>query len=408
MFFNNAYKINPFIEIPVFPDEKFVLMYPINGVINIKNCSYIITSRGRIFSLMNNSGEVEELHPRTDYKGYKQIGLFRNDGTRSQFQIHRLVCIYFNFIPGCEKLLVNHKNGIHDDNRIENLEWMTNQENQIHALRELHSKNYALSDITISAIQEDLNLNKLSYLDIANKYNTTMSNVRAIANDTYNKEDPIDNADKAIYEEAILIPPETVNFIYDELLNGASVKDVANRHSVSISAVAAIRDVHPAYKEILGYKQPIKNGARGVKSIDNLDEETIISIYNDKLNGESVAKLSIKHNVSENVINNIIKCKGKYCYLQYKYGLKPLYGNSNYRVYVNIDEELAQKIYDMCLTKTNKVVSEITGVSIERIMDIKQCRNAYSYLKTKYGLEPQPLYERKDYKYFKDIKEGGI
>ena len=67
------------------------------------------------------------------YGGYRCVNLYEN--TKSNLKrkkVHRIIAI--QYIPNIEnKETVNHKNGIKTDNRIENLEWNTILENNVHA-----------------------------------------------------------------------------------------------------------------------------------------------------------------------------------------------------------------------------------------------------------------------------------
>jgi len=71
--------------------------------------------------------------------GYKSVSITSDTHKHEQVLMHRLVAIYF--IPNPLNLpQVNHKNGIRSDNRVENLEWCNNSQNNKHAFDILNRK----------------------------------------------------------------------------------------------------------------------------------------------------------------------------------------------------------------------------------------------------------------------------
>lgn len=96
---------------------------------------YQVSNYGRVRSLKMASGQI--LKPSTDgRKGYLHIKLYTAAGPRMK-KVHRLVADAF--IPNPDsKPQVNHINGNKADNRVENLEWATQSENQRHRFDVLH------------------------------------------------------------------------------------------------------------------------------------------------------------------------------------------------------------------------------------------------------------------------------
>lgn len=100
------------------------------GVYQINSVGIVRKSDGsRIYKPVNNGS------------GYAEITL-RSAGKAKRHLIHRLVMLAF--VGVCpEKMEVNHINGIRNDNRIGNLEYVTRQQNVIHA-RDNLNPNYAV------------------------------------------------------------------------------------------------------------------------------------------------------------------------------------------------------------------------------------------------------------------------
>ena len=112
---------------------------------------YEVSSLGRVRSLPRVCRKLEGremknyiyggkiLKPYPNHKGYLMVRVYRNRVSKD-YPVHRLVATAF--IPNPDNLpQVNHKDEVKNNNRLENLEWCTNQYNRVYGTnRDRHKK----------------------------------------------------------------------------------------------------------------------------------------------------------------------------------------------------------------------------------------------------------------------------
>jgi hypothetical protein len=84
---------------------------------------YMISNQGRLYSLITQ----KYLSSATDGKGYR-INRLQHEGKSYSLSVHRLVGKHFIDNPE-NKPLIDHINGIRNDNRASNLRWVSYVEN---------------------------------------------------------------------------------------------------------------------------------------------------------------------------------------------------------------------------------------------------------------------------------------
>lgn len=139
----------------------------------------LIVKTGTVRKIKRSSKPIKK---RLDHKGYWIVILSKNSKPKT-LKVHRLLMITF---VGKSDLVVNHKNGVRTDNRLENLEYCTHRENILHGRKYLGHNSVRgelcgaskLNEIKVLAIVT-LNKSGFNFSQISKLYNV---NRQSIAN----------------------------------------------------------------------------------------------------------------------------------------------------------------------------------------------------------------------------------
>ena len=91
---------------------------------------YCVSNYGRVKNI--ETGKIL-IGDKNNY-GYRRVVLRDGKDTKKVF-VHRLVMMTFSPVENMESLQVNHIDGDKENNSLENLEWVTQSENEIHAIK---------------------------------------------------------------------------------------------------------------------------------------------------------------------------------------------------------------------------------------------------------------------------------
>lgn len=158
---------------------------------------YQVSNRGRVRSIDRTTMAISSWDNKMIYRhyrgsikkitlkslGYMQVTLAK-EGLHKRELVHRIVALAFIDNP-LNKPEINHIDGNKSNNEVDNLEWVTSSENQIHANNVLGcqaGENHPLSkfkNIEIPEIIKEYNTIK-NYRKIANKYMVAPSTIRRI------------------------------------------------------------------------------------------------------------------------------------------------------------------------------------------------------------------------------------
>ena len=136
---------------------------------------YEITRNGEVINLHNG----KKVKPQLNGKGYLRISI----GGKLVF-VHRLVAEIY--VPNPEnKPQINHKDGNRLNNRADNLEWVTNQENRNHAVKnglQIHGDACPWAKLNRERVEFIRNHHEIPATELARLFGVVPATIRSARN----------------------------------------------------------------------------------------------------------------------------------------------------------------------------------------------------------------------------------
>jgi len=142
--------------------------------------NYQVSNSGQVRRIKQTWNNLPKtLKPWVESHGYNQVELSNKNGQKT-FRVHRLVlCVFIG--PPPKGQVCNHKDGDKQNNKLDNLEWVSSSDNMKHAYKTgLHGKTYGsashlskLTDQDVKEIKKLLSDNIHKFIKIAQMYNVS-------------------------------------------------------------------------------------------------------------------------------------------------------------------------------------------------------------------------------------------
>lgn len=197
---------------------------------------YCVTDDGSIYSLKSK----KFLNLQYNDNGYVVVTL-RKDGKTKTLRVHRLVAMMYLKDTFFEGAHVNHIDGDKTNNNVQNLEWVTRQENMRHAYDNdlVISKPKTLSDDDLHLICQALEEGS-RVVDVAKMFSIDREIIDRIYRGTLFKHISYEyNFSKVLKQGRVSV--EKVVDVCRLLSEGIQLKDVSEGANVHISTVKAIK-----------------------------------------------------------------------------------------------------------------------------------------------------------------------